>query len=299
MKTKYMRVLLLIFVFAGVFVLSNTSARADWARSCSDTADGECATFGGVWSLKAFVGFEPGGKNEIPVELGMNWPVCDSANSQVIFRYIAGPTDPTLKSKSALSYLVYDWYTNPLPDGTPTGGLIDISQFESLFYGCCTNCLEPGDLAYKVNASVNNKSDAIIEIRMPLGTGVNEDGHAWMKWSSDCDDGTIWTAQAGVVGGQIPQASTTIFSNCGTNNSVTVKFNVCGYVESVTCGTGSAQYQPAAELRYTYDPPEDTSRDFTLISPIPNIGPRTGGVAICTDPPVYVYGRRAWFCPEP
>jgi hypothetical protein len=305
MKTKRIPVLLLIFIFGGLFLLGHTSAWADWSRHCLDsqgndlTDSGECLILGSdsqplMWTLKAFIGCQDASHNpvacstkqdnsEIPVDIDVNWPICDSTNNRVIFRYILGPYALS-NTKSAVSYLVYDWPVLPLVGGTPSGAALDISQFASLFAACEPVLSGSGDLAYKLNPSVNNKTDAIIDIYMPAGTRVNTGGQAWLKWSSYCDSGTIWTA-----GPTIPFAPTRPFPDCGNNNSVTVNFNACGQVQSVICANGTAHLAP--------HPAICTDSNRTVCSDDVNLGPRGVGAVICTDTPVFVYGQRFWFCP--
>jgi hypothetical protein len=293
MKTKCVPVLVFTMVFFAVAVLSHSSAGA-WDRLCADTAYGECFKVpnlpgtGPGWTLKAFVGFKPGNTTEeIPVELGVNWPICDSANNRSIFRYISGATVP-LTNISTQSYIVFNWPAIPL-GGTPPGAQLSLDKlFED-----CKATVSSGDVAWKLNTVVSNKKDGIIDIYMPLGTRVNTNGFAWIKWSSYCAGGPMWVAQDPGTGELLPQETTRTFANCGANNSVTVKFNKCGQIETVTCANGRLAV-PAAAPRLC----ESTEIDVGECIEYPNMGPRAGGAVICTTPPVYAYGRQMWFCPK-
>lgn len=292
MKIKYISTLLFILIFAGVALLVSTPAQAgDWDRECDDstTAGGTCAIFsspdGPVWAMKAFVGFDKDGI-EIPANLN-NWPLCDTANNALVFQYIAGPVVPEKgKVRAAVSYLVFDWFDWPLEGSFPDGAAIDISQFSKLFEGCDPN---PEDLAYKSNASVNNKTDAIITFIEPLGTQVNTSGQAWMKWANDCDTHNIWTAKASASGeGPLTEPQVLTYTNCAGTNVVVTK-NVCGRIESVTCNGDPATFVPDAQF---CESNIQTQNDCFEIEP------NTSGSMICTTPPVFTFGTNMWFCPE-
>jgi hypothetical protein len=277
MKAKHIPVLLFILVFAGVFLLGHTSARADWARDCSGTLPGVCLK-GSTYTLKAFIGFKPGSKDEIPVDPGVNWPICDPDHNRVIFRYINGVNTSTT---AAESYVTFNEPSIPL-GSIPTGAQLNQTQL----FNDCSVTEDPARVYWKLNPNVTPKKDAILEIYYPLGTGVDTNGQGFIKTSADCTAGQLCVAQEFGTG-NIPQGDK-VFTNC-SGYKVTVSFNQCGQ-PTVKCNNQAAVLGTAPRICVSEDPDTDDCAAG------PNVGPWPNGALMCSDPPVFAYGYSMWFC---
>lgn len=253
------------------------------------------------YTIKAFVRCEenpPGSgvevdcstadSHEIDITLGGNWPIQDVPNNRTIFRYITGPTVPGTNI-SGQSYTVFDWPTIP-SGGAPSGAQASLAQV----WADCAAEIPASRVAWKLNRIANKRRDGIIDIYMPLGTGVDQTcGQVYIKWGGQCDGDTIWVAAGGA-----PVETSRIFTNCGAG-VVTATFDECSGLPkdvSISYNGGDSQDCPLeADPQLCFDLGLSSEECFEGL----NLGPRTGGAVICTNPPVFVYGVNAWFCPEP
>jgi hypothetical protein len=295
MKKKHTLILLFMFVFTGVMLLGYTPVQA-WQekRSCSDDEEGTCLEIVNsddevVYIVEAYI------DDDTQVYPGVNWPF--EENGHTVFRYIGGVSqdylDDLSSKPSAWSYIVFSLMAPPL-SAVPPGAHLPLDKLSD----SCIVDMDPSRIYYKLNPSVNFKSDAIFELHTPLGTGIDECGSALVIFSKLCSGGEIYTPKFGGV----PFEEFRTFE-CGSW-TVEVEYNPCtGEPENVTCNNGVSN-SPAdfTEEPYGYaevpDHPDETLRVRSF--PIDNMGPGTPGVLVCTDTePVFLRGNKAWWCPNP
>jgi len=295
MKKKHTLILLFMLVFTGVILMGYTPVRA-WDRSCTvaELDNGTCLQILNpngdvVYIVKAFI--DDTEENVIP---GNNWPF--DKNGYTVFRYIGGISQyyldaEDIKKPSAWSYIVFSLFG--LPSGAvPSGAQLSL---DTLFDTCSEN-LDPSRIAYKLNPSVNFKSDAIFELHVPVGTGIDECGSALVIFSKNCSGGKLLTPKFG--GAPFEQFRT---FECGGNWTVEVEYDPCtGEPKTVTCNDGNGPTSAAqTDSPYGYAEvpthPDETLQVRTF--PIENMGPGTPGVVVCTETePVFLRGNKAWWC---
>jgi hypothetical protein len=295
MNKTYILGLLFMLVFTGFSLLGNTYALASLDPCTQAEAQlGTCLQIPKDSPVYIVRAVKSDGVSVVPSDLGVDWPFIE--NDRTVFRYKGGLSTATTDNKpSAWSYIVFSLSDLPL-GAVPPGAQLSLDKLNS----GCSATLDPSRIAYKLNPSVNFKSDAVFEIQAPLGTGIDCNGFAWVLWGKECAGGRLLTPGSASISALSEPERT---FKCGEGQTVTVKYNICGDVEEVKYNNNIVLPTPYpygyAEAVPT-DEPQFPDYPTVRIFPITNMGPGTPGVTVCTDSdPVFLRGNQAWWCGEP
>ena len=141
-------------------------------------------------------------------------------------------------------------------------------------------------------AKDNTPNSVVFSIFTSPGVPIDACGNAFIVTNQACTGDSI----------AAPGTSTTVrdatFENCA-GYEIFADFNSCtGALDSVICNEVPLDRDENVNLCFDYDPlnPGEDPECYQNL----NIGPRTGGAAICTAAgAVFVYGEYMWRCPRP